>query len=98
VKAKREDKRVMLKITEICLADGGTILRLEGRISGPWVDEVRRSCERVLARGWSVTLDLYGVSFIERSAEPLLRELMSRPVIFINCSAFLIEQFKDVQS
>ena len=70
------------------------ILRLEGRVIGPWVDELRRSCEPVLASGARLTLDLFEVSFIDRDGIDLFRSLREREVALTNCSPFVAEQLK----
>jgi len=85
----------MLRISERCLSNQAAALRLEGRVIGPWVLEARRSCEKFLAHGRRLTLDLAEVSFVDRDGIALLRELMGRQVTFVNCSPFLTEQLKE---
>jgi ABC-type transporter Mla MlaB component len=85
---------LMLRITDGNLLNETAILHLEGEVIGPWVLELRRSCERWLASGRSLILDLAEVSFIDRNGIALFQELMSREVKLINCSPFLIEQLK----
>lgn len=63
-------------------------LRLEGRLIGPWVSELRESCERVLARDGRLTLDLAGVSFIDADGVALVQNLMGQ-VPVTNCSPFV---------
>jgi ABC-type transporter Mla MlaB component len=84
----------MLKITDQNLSDASATLRLEGEVIGPWVMELRRSCEARLESGRRLILDLAGVSFIDRNGMALFRELMTHEVQFINCSPFLTEQLK----
>ena len=79
----------MLRIEERVSEDGR--LRLEGRIVGPWTDEVRAACERVRAGHATVTLDLASVDFIDRPAAALLRELRGRGARLVNASPFLTE-------
>ena len=69
-------------------------LRLEGRVIGPWVDELRRSCEGILSAGSGLTLDLSEVSFIDRDGVELFRKLRNRRVAIVNCSRFVAEQLK----
>jgi ABC-type transporter Mla MlaB component len=88
----------MLRITDGNLSNEAATLHLEGEVMGPWVLELRRSCERWLASGHSLILDLAEVSFIDRNGIALFQELMSRQVKLINCSPFLIEQFKAATS
>jgi anti-anti-sigma regulatory factor len=70
------------------------VLRLEGRVVGPWVEELRRSCDWALAAAPGLTLDLAGVTFADRTGVALLRSLRGRGVALANCSAFLAAQLK----
>ena len=84
----------MLRITET--VNGKTPrMRLEGRVVGPYVKEVRRSCEKFLGVGRILTLDMGEVSFVDRDGLNLLRELIDRQVRLVNCSPFLSEQLKE---
>jgi hypothetical protein len=65
----------MLKITT--RTDAGTvILKLEGRLAGPWVEELNR-CWREAAdsRRSSVLVDLTGVTFIAPEGKALLARM-----------------------
>ncbi len=79
----------MLKIARIERPGTGCILRLEGRVIGPWVEELRRCCEEALACSPSVALDLSGVSFVDRPGIPVLQGFRARGVALINCSGFV---------
>ena len=83
----------MLKIVASESAPGSTILRLEGQIIGPWVDEVKIASETALARG-ALALDLADVSFVERRGIALLQALRARGVALLNCTSFVLEQLK----
>ena len=84
----------MLKIGPIETANGHTKLRLEGRLIGPWVEELRRACEQVLTTGARLSLDLSDVSFLDRSGVKLIRSLRNRNVALLSCSAFIAEQLR----
>lgn len=84
----------MLKIERIGTAGETSTLRLEGRVIGPWVEELRRSCDPVLATGARLTLDLGEVSFVDREGVELFRSLRQRQVALSNCSPFVAEQLK----
>jgi hypothetical protein len=84
----------MLKIVTVARENGPFVLRLEGRVIGPWVEELRRSCERTLATGTGLSLDLSHVSFLDRDGVELLRTLRTRDVALVNCSPFVAEQLK----
>jgi hypothetical protein len=84
-------------VLRIAAADGpgnSATLTLEGRVIGPWVDELRRACQRVLVTGAELTLDLHEVAFVERGGLELLQDLVERGVIVANCPAFVCEQLK----
>ena len=84
----------MLKIGPIETANGHTKLRLEGRLIGPWVEELRRACEQVLTTGAKLALDLSDVSFLDRSGVELIQSLRNRNVALLSCSAFVAEQLR----
>ena len=81
----------MLKIMESESRIDGITARLEGQMRGEWVDEVRVYCERLLRYGHPVTLDVKDVSFLDRDAVSLLRQLATKGVRLVNRTAFLAE-------
>jgi len=70
------------------------ILRLEGRVAGPWVAELRTACERVLGEGRALELNLAEVSFLEPAGVALLANVRKRGVRLLACSPFVAEQLK----
>jgi hypothetical protein len=66
------------------------MLQLEGQIIGPWVEELRRTCDQQLAAG-ALSLDLSHVSFVERRGVELLQSLGARGVPLLRCSPFVTE-------
>jgi ABC-type transporter Mla MlaB component len=82
----------MLRITEKVGTDQNARLHLEGQVVGPWVSEVRTVCERFTGR--ELSLDLAGVSFIDREGIALFQDLQHSQVSLLNCSPFLVEQLK----
>ena len=83
----------MLKIVTIGPEANGAVIQLEGQIIGPWVDELERTCDRLLTLS-PITLDLSRVSFIERRGVQLLRSLGTRGIPLLHCSPFVAEQLK----
>ena len=83
----------MLRIDTIEDAEGA-VLRLEGRLIGPWVEEVRRSCRAALSQGGAVTIDLASVSFVDADGIVLLRELASPAVGLANATPFVTAQLR----
>lgn len=84
----------MLKIGPTETRNGHTKLQLEGRLIGPWVEELRRACDQVLTTGGKLALDLSEVSFLDRSGVELIQSLRHRNVVLLSCSAFIAEQLR----
>jgi hypothetical protein len=80
----------MLKIT--CLAGEPAIrtLKLEGKLVGPWVDELADACRQGNAPGADLRLDLCAVSYADSAGVRLLRELLGRGVTVV-CSGLIAE-------
>ena len=81
----------MLKISRPEPEDQATSWKLEGRLVGPWVGELRRLAETALADSRGLVLDVSDVSFVDRQGEDLLRELIARRVRLERPSGFLRE-------
>jgi anti-anti-sigma regulatory factor len=84
----------VLKISIIETLDQAVTIRLEGQVRGLWVEELRRSCEPLLARGSGLRLDLNDVSFVDMNGVALCRSLRHRNVAILHCSPFVAEQLK----
>jgi ABC-type transporter Mla MlaB component len=84
----------MLRIVALETPDDGAMLSLEGRLIGPWVGELRQSCEGILGTGATLTLDLAEVAFVDRPGVRLLKHLVDGGVAVVNCPAFVAEQLK----
>lgn len=82
----------MLRISRIVSSSGEVVLRLEGSLIGPWVDELRRSCTAVCNEGGQLSLDLTEVLFADSAGLALLRTLRKSNVGLVGCSPFLAEQ------
>ena len=85
----------MLRISIIEDSSDSVRLTLEGWLVGPWVGELRKQSEQALSEKKAVTLDLKKVWFVDPSGTALLRQLASRQVEHVNCSAFLSRQLKE---
>lgn len=85
----------MLKISEAGTVNETVVLKLEGRIAGPWVAEVLNACERFLSEHRALKLDLADVSFLDRIGTAAISSLKSRGVSLENCSPFVVEQLKN---
>ena len=84
----------MLKITRLEPAEKGAVLKLEGRLVGPWVGQLREIADAELAVERSLTFEVSGVSFVDRGGEVLLRELVSRRVRLDGPTGFVRELLK----
>ena len=84
----------MLRVTPIESGNHLITLRLEGRVSGPWVTELRTVCEKLLADGQNLLLNLAEVSFLDHAGIHLFKALQGRGVELVECSFFVKEQLK----
>lgn len=86
----------MLRITVVEGSGQAVALRLEGRMTGRWVEELQRSCEvHALSEGIALSLDLADVSFVDGPGITLLKELRGLGVALVNPSPFIAEQLKE---
>ena len=89
----------MLRITVVESSSEAIRLRVEGRVTGRWVEELRRSCDlHALSDGIPLILDLADVSFVDSAGVELLKELRARCVTLLSPSPFVAEQLKRVAS
>jgi hypothetical protein len=81
------ERSTMLKVTQTN-SHGGAIVKLEGKLLQPWVDEVRAlflpSLPRSLPR-----LDLASLTFVDAAGADLLRQLLGQGVAIESCSPFV---------
>jgi anti-anti-sigma regulatory factor len=83
-----------MKITVVESSRNGVRLRVEGRLTGRWVEELRRTCDlHALSDGIRLTLDLADVSFADAAGIELLKELRIR-VTLLSPSSLVAEQLK----
>ena len=85
----------MLKISIISDSDQAIALQLEGKLVGPWVEELRKLSDEALSLQKSVSLDLERVWFVDSRGVTLLRDLAKRQVSELNCSQFVSQQLKE---
>jgi ABC-type transporter Mla MlaB component len=85
----------LLKISVTNQPNRAIQFRLEGRLVGPWVEELRRLSDEALAQHETVSLDLQKVWFIDAHGIALLRDLAGKQVSQINCSQFISQQLKE---
>ena len=85
----------MLKISIINDSDQAIELQLEGKLVGPWVEELRKLSDEALSLQKNVSLDLAKVWFVDSRGVTLLRDLAKRQVSELNCSQFVSQQLKE---
>jgi hypothetical protein len=74
----------VLRITEL-ESTAGRSLRVEGRLAGAWIDELRRACEHHRPR----TLDLRGLQTVDGDGLKLLRQLAFDGIVLERLSGYL---------
>ena len=84
----------MIRISVAESTGDAVTLLVEGKVVGEAVDELRSACDRALAEGRRLTLNLSGVAFVDRAGVVVLRDLAARSVGLIHGSSFVSEQLK----
>ncbi|HZT00043.1 MAG TPA: hypothetical protein VFA40_24855 [Terriglobales bacterium] len=87
--------QAVLKISVTSQSSEATSFQLEGKLVGPWVDELRRLSDAALARSEAVSLDLEKVWFVDSQGIALLRDLAKQKVAQLNCSQFISQQLEE---
>jgi anti-anti-sigma regulatory factor len=87
----------MLKITRVASLDHEITLRLDGRVTGQWVELLRESAGSVLEEGVRLTLDLENICFIDCEGLALIKTLLYRGVRQVNAPLFVAEQIRKCQ-
>jgi anti-anti-sigma regulatory factor len=86
----------MLRVTVVESSRRTVTLRVEGRITGAAVEELRRACDvHTFAEEVQLSLELADVSFVDAAGIVLLKELRSRGVGLMRANPFMAEQLKD---
>jgi anti-anti-sigma regulatory factor len=83
------ERFAMLRITQVDGRDAVPTLRLEGKLSGPWVEELLRVCAPPAAG--PLRLDLSAVTYVDGAGLDLLRALLRRGVTVGACSGFVAQ-------
>lgn len=86
----------MLKIT-IQNSSSTVILKLEGSLKGPWVDELRKAwlSSTNMAAGHPVSVDLAGATFADAPGRDLLMRMRKEGVALNGGSSFLRQLLED---
>jgi hypothetical protein len=85
----------MLRVTVVESSEDKVTLRAEGRITGPWVEELRNACEvHSLPEHVQLLLEIADISFADAAGIALLKQLRRRGVGLMHPTPFLAEQLK----
>jgi anti-anti-sigma regulatory factor len=84
----------MLRITRTVLSRQEIVLHLHGRLSGLWVELLRRIAEPVLDERQVLTIDLTDVCFADCEGITVLMSLMDRGARDVNAPLFVAEQIR----
>jgi len=86
----------MLRVTVVESSRNAVTLRVEGRITGAAVEELRLACDvHTRPNEVQLSLELADVSFADAAGIAFLKELRSRGVDLMRISPFMAEQLKD---
>jgi len=85
----------MLRISRYEAPEREGTLNVEGKFTGPWVQQVREACDELLSERGRVVLELQSVDFIDRDGVELLASLRRDPRVEItSVSPFVAEAMK----
>lgn len=88
----------MMRITRIKSRASKPTFKLEGKLVGPWVEEMHRAVNEASAICSQPRLDLSDVTFVDASGVTLLRELIRRGVAITACSGFVAAMLHEEES
>jgi hypothetical protein len=93
VKGGFEEGPAVLRITWIDLEGSASnrTLKLEGKLLGPWVDELSRACEELSSPPHCLRLDLAAVTFVDPVGVKLLDDLVRQGATIESCSGFIAD-------
>ena len=83
----------VLRITRVDAMNDSDTLKLEGRVAGPWVEELARQVNGTI-NGRRLVLDVTDVSFADDAGLRLLRHLVARHAELRGASMFLARLMK----
>jgi hypothetical protein len=81
----------MLRLTRIAGTHPTQAIKLEGKLLGPWVDEVSKACAAGADPASRINLDLSALIYVDAAGERLLRDLIARGIQVVACSSYVAE-------
>jgi len=85
----------MLRLTRTTRLPHEVVLVLEGQIVAEWVELLEAECLTLLRTDQNVLLDLCRVSYLDRRAARLLRDMAARSVKLINCPPLVADLVRE---
>jgi anti-anti-sigma regulatory factor len=86
----------LLRIT-VQKGSGPSTLKLEGKLAGPWVEELKNVWRSESAAG-AVLVDLFEVSFVDASGKDLLTQMWQGGADFVADSPLMKQVIEEVKS
>ncbi len=87
----------MLMISKIKQDSENLTLKIDGKIEGPYVEELEQACNCACARNKkTITLDFSGVTFIDDEGLEALSKLKDERMEIVKCSAFIKTLLNDL--
>ena len=81
----------MLMITRSDEGDRDCMLKLEGKLLGPWIGELELACGGSEFRPEQVRLDLSGLTYLDEEGARFLEGLLREGTRVVACSGFVAE-------
>jgi hypothetical protein len=86
----------MIRVTVVEATLESARLRVEGRLTGPWVAELQQSCDvNALSDGVQLDLDIGDVSFVDGAGLALLKSLRGRGVNLMRVPPLVAGQLRE---
>jgi hypothetical protein len=86
----------MIRVTVVEATPESARLRVEGRLMGPSVAELQRSCDvNALSDGIELSLDVGDLTFVDASGIELLRSLRGRGVNLLHVPPLVASQLPE---
>jgi hypothetical protein len=80
----------VLRIIQTVHASGAPVIKLEGKLLAPWIDQVRALCAHSTSAGMPV-LDLSALTFADQTGTQLLQEMLREGCLIEACTPFIAE-------
>jgi ABC-type transporter Mla MlaB component len=79
----------MLRISELPSEGSARLLKLEGKLLGPWIDELNLAINRSSTSLDRVRLDLSSLAFVDAAGARALADWIRRGTTVVACSGYV---------